>query len=558
MHSCGREGENRWKERERPKKPKKPRTLKTLQKTTYTFAFNYISLAWPFGPDLPSLPALALRQRLPVTMAKSFISRAAKSHRARAQGRRAPSGQGATRRQAPRGQGKEAVHNCGACGEAGHRADACPHKPNEAGRASGASRAGSSTDMPWHAPDYCPPPPDGAVLPTRTHKGKLAEVDQVSYPDLLAMSREDTAAYVRAAGVVPGKEGRTCWRCGGELAWKASQRRFRCRKSPASHSLSEYAFSPLFSTSVDDATFLRVAYCVGLNLPLGAITHLVGDTLKRVEAVHTKIREACAWKELLRAKDFVGGTGEVEMDAFSTRCSRASSATSNVHQDRHLIVVDRASRSRALFPLGSAGVPKGAAPPPESLAEVRPVVEQVCHAESVLMTDGAQAYKSVARAAGVHHEAVVHSRGQYSRFAKIPSDGLAPGLQALANARETATVLRRPAGRPVLKRPAGVRKRPASLRMRASSNMAEGHVGVLKTHLRMAGLLGRQGREEHLSTLAGSFNARSPGLDPVIQAVSDFVDYFKDICDPDKFWLHALWRLEVVRAVDAPAALEDS
>ncbi|MEC9336142.1 MAG: hypothetical protein VYC68_01420, partial [Candidatus Thermoplasmatota archaeon] len=226
---------------------------------------------------------------------------------------------------------------------------------------------------------------------------------------------------------------------------------------------------------------------------------------------------------------------------------RASSSSGNTHQDRHMIVVDRATRTRALFPMPSAEVPKGAAPPPESVADVRPVVEQVCHADSVLMTDGAQAYKVVAKAAGLHHEAVVHSRGQYSRFAKIDSDGLTPGLQALANARADAAVLRRPAGAPVQKRPAAVLKRPASLRLRASSNMAEGHVGVLKTHLKKADFLGRQGgKSEHLNTLAASFNARSPGFDAVIKATSDFVDYFKDTCDPDQFWNLGLWRFEVV------------
>ena len=330
------------------------------------------------------------------------------------------------------------------------------------------------------------------------------------------------------------RDGRWCWRCGGEMAWQAGTQRFRCKKD-RSHTMTEYAFSPLFSSSVDDGTLLRVAYCLGLNLPLGAIIHLEGTSLKRVEAVHVKLQQAFAWKELEHAAGFVASTGEVEMDAFSTRCSRASSP-GNAHEDRHLIVVDRATRTRALFPMASAEVPKGAAPPPETVADVLPVVEQVCHEEAVLMTDGAQAYKAVAKSTGVHHEAVVHSRGQYSRFAKIGSERLAPGLQALANTRAEAAVRRRPAGTPVQKRPAAVLKRPASLRLRASSNMAEGHVGVLKTHLKKADLLGRAGgRNEHLNTLAASFNARSPGFDPVIRATADFVDYFKDTCDPDKF-----------------------
>ena len=164
------------------------------------------------------------------------------------------------------------------------------------------------------------------------------------------------------------------------------------------------------------------------------------------------------------------------------------------------------------------------------------------------MTDGARAYKSVAKAAGVHHEAVVHSRGQYSRFAKIGSQGLAPGLQSLANARAKASVLKRPAGS------TRVLKRPASLPLRVSSNMAEGHVGVLKTHLKKAGLLGRRGHGQHLNTLAASFNARSPGLLPVIHAVSNFIDYFKDACDPGQFWNLGLWRLEVVEASDGAAS----
>ena len=157
------------------------------------------------------------------------------------------------------------------------------------------------------------------------------------------------------------------------------------------------------------------------------------------------------------------------------------------------------------------------------------------------MTDGALAYVAAAAGAGVHHESVVHSRGQYSRFAKIASQELAPGLQSLANARAKATVLKRPAGAP------GVLKRPASLRLRVSSNMAEGHVGVLKTHLKRAGLLGCRAHGEHLNTLAASYNARSPGFLPVIRAVSNFVDYFKDTCEPSRFWNLALWRLEVTR-----------
>ena len=60
--------------------------------------------------------------------------------------------------------------------------------------------------------------------------------------------------------------------------------------------------------------FLRVAYCVGLNLPIGPIVHLSGETLKRIEALHVKIRQACAWKELQHSKAFVASVGEVEMD----------------------------------------------------------------------------------------------------------------------------------------------------------------------------------------------------------------------------------------------------
>ena len=58
---------------------------------------------------------------------------------------------------------------------------------------------------------------------------------------------------------------------------------------------------------------------MGLNLPLGAITHLVGDALTRVKTVHAKLRQACACKELEYVKDIVASTGEVDVDAFSAR-----------------------------------------------------------------------------------------------------------------------------------------------------------------------------------------------------------------------------------------------
>ena len=82
------------------------------------------------------------------------------------------------------------------------------------------------------------------------------------------------------------------------------------------------------------------------------------------------------------------------------------------------------ARQLLLFDIGAGLSRKGGKPPPESLAKLRRCNLAACVKPSyngqktVLLTDGAPCYITLANELGIQHEAVNHSRGQFVRPAK--------------------------------------------------------------------------------------------------------------------------------------------
>ena len=88
----------------------------------------------------------------------------------------------------------------------------------------------------------------------------------------------------------------------------------------------------------------------------------------------------------------------------------------------------RDTNTYSLEPLANKSVLKGAPPPPEAYAEVKPIAKMTLKKGHVLSGDSAAAYKKVIKtdfkASGILHASVIHKRKNFISLVKCPMSKL--------------------------------------------------------------------------------------------------------------------------------------
>jgi hypothetical protein len=276
--------------------------------------------------------------------------------------------------------GREAAHRCSVCGQTGHRKDGpCPKK-----RPSSSRRPRRKIDKATQYSTHCRP----KTVTLRT-------LSQIPYPELVAFTEAKSKRYLRSLGLLPPRNltQRTCFHCGGEVKPEGA-RGFRCKDRSCNRALrrADLAFTPLWHLQKGGhlryGDYLRALYLYGLKIPQDAFRHLLGVGEDAACNLYGMIRVAVAFAELHAGRDQVFDDGTLEMDGTKTNINRASSASTNRHCGRFLVVIHRETGKYALEPLDDKDVKKGAPPPPETTDEAAPLVRHAVHDGHVVPRSG--------------------------------------------------------------------------------------------------------------------------------------------------------------------------
>ena len=173
--------------------------------------------------------------------------------------------------------------------------------------------------------------------------------------------------------------------------------------------------------------FLNTCYVAGVKVPQDASVHLVGAREDAVRNSFAMIRCATAFAELHTVRNMKFEDGTLEIDATKTNIKRTAEKKSNrsaksTHCGHFLVVYHRETKQYALEPLNDKAVLKGPQPPPETYAEVNPVVKKHLNKGHLAASDSSQAIKKSIKESGFPHVTVIHKRKNFSHVVKLPKN----------------------------------------------------------------------------------------------------------------------------------------
>ena len=188
-------------------------------------------------------------------------------------------------------------HRCSNCGQIGHRIETCPKMqkaPMKAARRMGKARKVAKR---MSKRDRKIPYTQGAA--TKVSKKNLKELEQISYPEICAMTENQAKRKLGELGLLPPMSGRKCFKCSSNMAHQKSQGKyaFMCPKKCCRFKLgrADLAYTPMWAkqfagVGATHKAFLQALYVVALKVPQDSGRHLVGVGYKEMmnwsKAVH--------------------------------------------------------------------------------------------------------------------------------------------------------------------------------------------------------------------------------------------------------------------------------
>ena len=280
------------------------------------------------------------------------------------------------------------------------------------------------------------------------------------------------------------------------------------------------AFTPLYRTALTYVQYQKLAYLYALGLRVDQTVHVVGLTYKVVEKCFHAFAVVTAWAEFQEGRSLRIDEGEGEADGAKFGVLGKGKPTSE-HVGRMLAVASRHTGAQVLMPLSARSVPTGRNPGPESFDEVHTKLKRTFKDGSILVTDGAQAFKKHARVLKRPAAfACNHTRGQFSRFGKVALNVLSRKTQE--NAKKRSSTSR------------------SSMRVTVSTNMVEGYIGNVKKQMARKGLLGGgAARNATVNALASSWLLKHSGLKALGCAMRGYISAHVDKKKPGAFWVTA-------------------
>ena len=184
------------------------------------------------------------------------------------------------------------------------------------------------------------------------------------------------------------------------------------------------------------------------------------------------------------------------------------------------MVFHRESKQYVLEPLTDKGVLKGAPPPPETFAEVRPVIKKHFHAGHIAASDSSQGIKKAIKESDLPHVTVVHRKKNFAHVVKLPKKYLRKKLWKRAAKLPTTST--------------------RTYRLKAGGNAAEWTFSVLKRNLTRLNLR-RSTTKASVNMLSAAWICKNPGLEGIAKAFRTCYEEWKDKCPPKDAFKKTGW-----------------
>ncbi|CAE7488892.1 unnamed protein product, partial [Symbiodinium necroappetens] len=336
-----------------------------------------------------------------------------------------------------------------------------------------------------------------------------------------------------AGSAAPKKKGQAK---GRELnkSFKKKGRKCNTRARLACGSL---AFTPFWGHHAagqdpDYCEFLRSAYCFGLKMPNDATCFFVkheeetfGAVERRAGGLFHKHKLVMAFTEAMVAEQMLFENEVVEGDTarFGSNTLDTDSGRLQVHEGRTLVLKGR--RSKRWSATGLAPTASSRAMPPETVADVKPQMDQQLGSGVVFAPDGARAWLAATRESDVPVlTGVNHNKKVFTPVSTLAKKDLS------ASATKT------------LKRQTGAQKGLAretkhAFEVVGGDNMAESLLGHIKQSMRRSGAVrgGTAGsKKKTAQVLSAAALLRGPGLLKLLSGYKAYrgLLYRKSSCRP--------------------------
>ena len=423
-------------------------------------------------------------------------------------------------------------HRCSGCGQTGHRIETCPNKNKKSTcTMKSGTKATKGTKQPKTLSNLDKQVSYANRQPTQFTRG-LRRLEQMSYPDVCALTEDKAKSKLKDMGLIPSLKGRKCWKCGTPYKHQASQGKsaFMCprKKCRCKIRRGDLAYTPLwtkqsYGKGFSYKTYLQALYVQGLKVPQDSSQHLIGVKEKENDNWSHALRIATAYAELHTGREMYFPDGTLEFDG-TTSATKKISKNKSKQVGRFIVTMHRETGKWALEPMNDKDVVRGAATPPESYEEVKGPVLRKAHAGHVASSDGARAFKKLAKndlaPMGIPHATVVHGKREFSRVVRIPMSSLSSRLQKRVAVLPTTNT--------------------RSYRFKAGDQHCENLFGVIKRNLKRGNLAGRTARAS-INFLSAAWLARGPGLDAVAKGVAIYQNAITDRIHPKDAYKSTDW-----------------
>ena len=360
------------------------------------------------------------------------------------------------------------------------------------------------------------------------HTQSVREIDQVPFEEVLTMNQRQARNFLIRQGVIAEKRTPVrlkiaCWNCGVVMKVQ-SDNSLRCQhekcKARSRVCLPHFAFSPFYTQAsagwqVNYSGFLRTAYCLGIKSANDQGAHLArqdGQSYRAardmVSMFYKKHRVVLAYAEKTHAQQEIFHDDVVEID--TGRTSGKTVGRSRHHQGRLLAVKGRLKKTWAVHGLATKVSDGKRGSPPETKAEMTPLLQRTLGKGVIVAPDGAPAW-TAATAGHARLKGVSHLNKVFTPASKLNKRDVDSRTKKLLDRNSQGP-----------KRLAAEYK--SHWRLAGGDNAAESLLGHVKNAGRRMQTVGRTGSEtlKEVQSLAAARMLRCPGLQTILDAYRNY------------------------------------
>ena len=256
--------------------------------------------------------------------------------------------------------------------------------------------------------------------------------------------------------------------------------------------------------------------------------HLMGRRPCTTDVYFGLIRHALAFCQMKQNIKQQFPAGVVEWDGTRLTGTRHKEAGTKVHSGRFLVGAHRSSSSCAVFfPLPNRETKVSAPGPPETHAEVAPIIKsKMVKHKHLAASDSGTAFKKTWKEMGLEAASARHGRAEFTPLVKLSKANLASDVLQNITAKKRTSQTKR------------------TVRIIGGDQKCESLANMMKFQLRRVNLLGKHSKKDnkhHIDGLSAVWLNSQAAFADVLSALAEYRQAMQDTCSPCQAYVSTAW-----------------